>query len=221
MNYPTTYPARKIILTLCCGLILALMAALTVDQTLALYFKQPELTWLWLAARNVTNVGLSEHYFAGSLLLYIFARWVRPNFTQLREWSRNFFFALITSGIFVQVVKMCVGRQRPHKSVDCNPFVFHPFTAHWDFHSFASGHTQVMFTVATMLAIAFPRAKWLFFFVAAIFGFTRVIIQDHFLSDVIGGALVGYIGTLTGLYWVYLWQNRSSVRNSTVVSANT
>lgn len=208
--YPTTYPTRRIVTVTVIGFVLALISALTIDQSVSLFFKRPELTGFWLFARNVTNVGLSEHYFAAVVLLYIFSKWVRPQYVQLRIWSRNFFFAMITSGVFIHILKFSFGRQRPHKSADFDPYVFQSFTTHWDFHSFASGHTQVMFTVATMMALTFPRAKWVFFLIAAFFGLTRVIIHDHFLSDVIGGATVGYVGTITGLYWVYLWQSRAS-----------
>lgn len=217
----STYPTRRVLTVLVIGMALALISALTLDQSVSLYFKQPELEPVWLFARNITNAGLSEHYFALALILYVFAKWVRPQFVQTRIWARNFFFALIVSGIFVHIVKFCFGRQRPHKSEVFDPYVFHPFTTHWDFHSFASGHTQVMFTVATMFAVAFPRARWVFFAIAAFFGFTRVIIHDHFLSDVIGGAVVGYIGATTALYWVSRWQNRSSVQSGKAVSAGT
>lgn len=214
MTYLTSYPTRKILLLITLGLLLSLISAFTIDQSLSLYFRQPELTPIWLAARNITNVGLSQHYFIAVIVLYIFSRWIKPQYIQLRAWSRNFFFALITAGSFIHIVKFAVGRQRPHKSTDLDPFVFQPFTTHWDFHSFVSGHTQVMFTVATMLSFAFPKAKWVFFLVAAFFAFTRVVIHDHFLSDIIGGAVIGYIGTLTALYWVQLWQNRTLNNNT-------
>ncbi len=208
-----TYPTRRVLAVTVVGLILAAIAALTMDQSLSLYFKQPELTPVWLFARNITNAGLSEHYFILAAVLYVFGKWARPQFVQTRIWARNLFFALLTSGVFIHIVKFCVGRQRPHKSEVFDPFVFHPFTTHWDFHSFASGHTQVMFTVATMLATAFPRAKWLFFAIAAFFGFTRVIIHDHFLSDVLGGAVIGYVGTTTALYWAGRWRGSASSAN--------
>lgn len=208
-----TYPTRRILTVSTLGFSIALICALTLDQSLALYFKRPELEWLWLKARAITNVGLSEHYFVTVILLYVFAKWIRPQHSRLRIWSRNFFFALVTSGLFVHIFKFVVGRQRPHKSPEFDPFVFHPFTTHWDFHSFVSGHTQVMFTVATMMALAFPKIRFLFFGLATFFAFTRVIIHDHFLSDICAGAAVGYVGSMTAIYWVHLWLNRSSVRN--------
>lgn len=211
MIYPTTFPTRRILTVALLSLPLVILSALFLDQSLALFFKQPEQLSLWLLARNITNVGLSEHYFIGAFLLYVFARWIRPQYSRLRTWSRYFLLSLLGSGVLVHLVKFSVGRQRPHRSPDFDPTTFHPFTTHWDFHSFASGHTQVMFTVATMFAVAFPKAKWLFFAVAAFFGFTRVVTHDHFLSDVIGGAVVGYVGTLTTLFLIQRWEKRASL----------
>ena len=80
----------------------------------------------------------------------------------------------------------------------------------WDYHSFVSGHSQVMFTVATMFSLAFPKLRWFFVSIAAFFAFTRVVIHDHFLSDIIGGAVVGVVGSMTATYWVHLWLNRNN-----------
>lgn len=203
-----TYPTRKIISATLLGLCLCVAALFTLDQSLALYFNQPELQSLWLAARNITNAGLSEHYFIISILTYVFCKWIRPQYVRARIWGRNFFFALIGSGILVHIVKFTFGRQRPHMSPDFNPWVFHPLNIDWNYHSFASGHSQVMFTVATFLSLGLPKWKWVFISVATIFAFTRVIIHDHFLSDIIGGAVIGYVGTITSLYWVQRFTKR-------------
>lgn len=209
-----TYPLRTLLKVLAVVAVLIGLSAFFLDQNLSLYFKRPELTSLWLFARNITNVGLSEHYFVISILLYVFCRWGAPRieslrvqtlWTQkLRTWARDFFLALIVSGIAVHIVKNLVGRQRPHVSPDCNPFVFHPLSFHWDYQSFASGHSQVLFTVATMLALAWPRGRWGFFILAGALSFTRVIVHDHFLSDVLGGAYIGFFSTITTVYWTQL-----------------
>jgi len=205
-----TYPLRRLLLLSTFGFLLAALSAFTVDQALSQYFKLPELERLWLTARSVTNVGLGDPYFITAIGLYIFSKWIRPQYEKLRAWSRDFFFALLVSGLFTHLIKFSVGRQRPHKTPDFDPLVFHPFTPDWDFHSFVSGHSQVMFTVATMLALAFPKGRWFFYLIASVFAFTRVIIHDHFLSDVIGGAVVGVVGSFTAIYWVQLWLRRSS-----------
>ncbi len=203
-----SYPTRRIINLTLIGILLCGISVLIIDQPLSQYFRQPELLPLWLKARAITNIGLGDPYFIIATLIYIFAKWVRPQYTKWREFGRDLFFALLGSGILIHLVKFSFGRQRPHLTEDLNPFIFRPFTTDWNFHSFASGHTQVLFTVATMMSLTFPRWKWAFFSLAAALGLTRVIIHDHFLSDFIGGALVGYVGSITSIFFVHHWLRR-------------
>src|SRR5437868_12566244 len=86
------YPARKILLISILSLVLAVFVMFTVDQTLSLYFKQPALTWLWLQARAITNIGLSEYYFIAAIGCFIFGKWIRPDFKKMRAFGRDLFF---------------------------------------------------------------------------------------------------------------------------------
>lgn len=193
------------------SLVIALICMWTVDQKVSLFFAQERILRYRQWARDLTDAGLSQHYFIGSLFVYAYMRWLAPS-TQLwrkhtremiflRKWGLNFFVTLISSGILVQLIKACVGRQRPHVSAPVfDPFVYRPFTIYSHWHSFPSGHSQTMFTVATMMTIAFPRLKWLWILYAVIICFTRVVVHDHFVSDTVFGACVGYTGTFIGLY---------------------
>lgn len=189
-----------------CGLL-----AVSLDQVLSIVFARGDLQPLWLAARNITNVGLSEYYFIGAALCFVFFKWLaaRTDFWKSREerrsflqrWAVNAIVAMISSGIVLHIIKFTVGRQRPHKSAPFyDPLVFEPFTTHWHWHSFPSGHSQTMFTVATMLSMAWPRYRWLWLGFAAVICLTRVIVHDHFLSDVVFGATLGYAMTLITLF---------------------
>jgi membrane-associated phospholipid phosphatase len=196
-------PRKKMMLVALTAVLAAVLSVLFIDQNLSLFFKRPELMRVWLFAREITNVGLSIHYFVGSILIYVVSRWWLHHFTQLRAWSRDFFFSLVCSGVLLHVVKVIVGRQRPHISEMADAHVFHPFTLNWDFQSFPSGHAQVMLTVATMMSFGFPKGKWLFFALGIFFAFTRVVTRDHFLSDVIMGGTVGYLGSLLAVYYLH------------------
>lgn len=202
---------RHLLLLNAVFLALAAINIFCTDQWLAQYFAQNSLLSVRIFAREITNIGLSEHYFIGSIFLYCYLRWVAPHLKLwqqkttkaqfLKIWALNFFVALITSGILVHIGKFLFGRQRPHKSEPLfDPLVFEPLNPHWHWHSFPSGHTQTMFTVATMMCVAFPKLKWLWISLAVIVCFTRVIGHDHFFSDTIYGACIGYTGTLIALY---------------------
>lgn len=56
-----------------------------------------------------------------------------------------------------------------------------------------SSHTLVAFAAAFALARLFPRARWVFYLLAAGCGLTRVMATAHFLSDVVVAACVGWL----------------------------
>lgn len=188
----------------------ALLSFLLWDQNVALYFRQEELIEFWLLAREVTNIGLSEHYFVLTIILFIGLKWLTPRIRRfdphqkkiqmLKNWSVSFFYSLIFCGLFVHLFKFIFGRQRPHISEQLNAHLFYPLNWHWNYHSFPSGHSQVLFTVATMMSLLLPKWRWSFYVLAGLFASTRAITHDHFVSDVIMGSSVGYIGTLWCLY---------------------
>lgn len=190
------------------GLFASLSVMFSVDQVVSMFFSKNDIREaIRTEARFLTDLGLSEIYFALALFSWAFCKWVGPRLTNkasqsfdfFRRWGLNLLVSLIVSGAMVHILKFLVGRQRPHKSPTFDPYIFNNFTTHWHWHSFPSGHTQVIFTAATLFAVAFPRLKWFWFSFAVLIGLTRIVVHDHFLSDVIFGGCVGYLGALLSL----------------------
>lgn len=208
----------KNIVTILFGLILAGAVALFIDQPLALWFSLPETEPYRKFAFYITDIGLSEHWFILAILVF-FGSWIflktrkemNPDsalilrIRNLQHWGAHLFFALCTSGLLLQISKHLVGRQRPHISPERFPFVFRPLTNHWDWHSFPSGHTQTLFCVATVVGHLWPKQKMFFWILAGVLSFTRVMAVQHFSSDVIGGALLGILGSQLSLYYFCRW----------------
>ncbi len=96
------------------------------------------------------------------------------------------------AGLFTQILKHTIGRPRPRLKQGQDWEIAPSLESGWD--SFPSGHTTASFAVATVLAYHFPKAKMLWFGLAAFNGTCRVITGAHFPTDVLGGVLVG-IGT--------------------------
>jgi membrane-associated phospholipid phosphatase len=59
--------------------------------------------------------------------------------------------------------------------------------------TFPSGHTALAFATATALAAFLPRGRWWYFLLATGVGASRIAVGEHFLSDVVAGAGVGYV----------------------------
>ncbi len=191
------------------SLILILIGFFWLDQPMAQFFKRPELEFFYRFNREITNIGYSIHYFVLALVLYVTSHffskkisWLKNNQNlqiQFKEWSKFIVINLVLIGLFLQILKMLVGRQRPHMTEDFQNLIFSPFATHWHWHSFPSGHTQVIFTMATIACLVWPRKKILILLLAVFLGFTRVVTYQHFFSDFVAGAYLGYILTL----WIY------------------
>lgn len=100
-----------------------------------------------------------------------------------RPWGALFVvLASAGSALGVQVLKAVFGRARPEDMIVVS-----------DHGSFPSGHTANAATVATIAVVLFPRvwvamvgAAWVF-----AMAFSRTQVHAHWLSDTVGGTLVG------------------------------
>ncbi len=105
-----------------------------------------------------------------------------------RPWGAAYFLAAeVVSAGLVQVLKHLVGRARPEDILVLS-----------DFGSFPSGHVANAATLAVALFVLFPRV-WLAFAGAAwvvLMAFSRTYLGAHWLSDTIGGALIGAAAAL-------------------------
>lgn len=101
-----------------------------------------------------------------------------------RRWRSGLYFltASAVSAAIVQLLKAIFGRLRPEDILVIS-----------DHGSFPSGHTANAATIAVAAAIIFPRwwvaligAAW-----ALVMAFSRTQVHAHWLSDTLGGVLVG------------------------------
>lgn len=97
-----------------------------------------------------------------------------------------------------QVAKFVFHRHRPWQSPgDAMVFGGPGFSS--DYVSFPSGHTTSAFAVAAVWARVYSNKPWVgmaAFSLASLVGVSRMHDQEHWLSDVVAGAAVGYwIGT--------------------------
>lgn len=200
-------PLRRLIILGILALIASLFCIFFVDQGLAQWLKANNVGRFYRPLRTLTEAGEAQFYFliaiVGSAGAWAVLRFVprlsEPLRLRLRgsmDWSLFFLYSLLASGLVLYLLKFTFGRQRPHVTDDYQAHVFDPFNLHWHNHSFPSGHSQTLFTAATILWITFPRWGWVAFPCAALLALTRVSLEAHFMSDVIMGSYVGFLVTV-------------------------
>lgn len=101
--------------------------------------------------------------------------------------------AFAFSAVGAIVLKELTQRQRPNQEFDAKKW-HGPFSGHSN-SSFPSGHTMRSFAVATVLAGMYPDHVWVglaAYTLSGITAFGRVVSQEHWTSDVLAGAAIGY-----------------------------
>lgn len=99
--------------------------------------------------------------------------------------------AQLLVGLSVQVPKRLIGRPRP-RFTHQDSFQFGPsFESGLD--AFPSGHAAAAFAMAAVLARNFPKGTLVWYGTALFVAFSRVFRGSHFPTDVMMGAILGYL----------------------------
>lgn len=154
--------------------------------------KQPFFSYLVM----FSYLGDGLAYLITSTVLFILCK-----LFHIRQWTPKaafVFTCLMATGIFCFLTKMIIARYRPDAYLNHHLFGFHFFSMIATQQSFPSGHTVTITTLMMSLAILFPRYRILFFIIMIAISLSRVVLHQHYLSDVI---LSMYISSLI-VIWI-------------------
>lgn len=157
------------------------------DKSVALFVgshQTQKLTELFLFITNFANPqSLVSIVVAVVLLFWLFNK---------REHLLQFVSSIFIAGVVIWVVKNLIARDRPMGGIIQETG-----------HSFPSGHSlisAVMFSVLIYIGKRYIKQSWLrysfiaFMIIAMLsIGLSRVYLGVHYMSDVIGGFLIGFI----------------------------
>jgi undecaprenyl-diphosphatase len=111
------------------------------------------------------------------------------------------FFAIGVPALFVTIVKRLIGRARPYVWPIPDPYSYAPFIWKQAYASLPSGHATNAFAAALAIGALWPKARWPLWIYAGLIAISRVVVNAHYPSDVIAGAIVGAVGALMVRSW--------------------
>ncbi len=137
----------------------------------------------------VTFFGRAELYLIPSLLVYLIYRKKET----IKRYAFFVFSSVALSGIAVNILKIIFARYRPKMLFSENLYGFSWFDIGYNLASFPSGHTTIAFAAMVSLSFVWSKFRYIFLSIAALIGFSRIVLGAHYLSDVLAGALLGSI----------------------------
>lgn len=170
--------------------------------------QHPDAPWYY----RINPPKQSQFYQKNERTILIFRTWAEPLTLVLigaalviysrYRWRTAVLLALATAGpgLVGELTRRVTGRLRPEgKFFDGSR---NGGDNHWEWFrglhqggdlSFPSGHATLAFALAAVLVYLNPKSVWLVIPLAVMCAWSRVMMQAHFYSDVLLGALLGYL----------------------------
>lgn len=99
------------------------------------------------------------------------------------------------TGLVATLLKRGIGRGRPETWSLEAPLSFQPLNwSAYNYQSFPSGHATTAFSLAAVIALIWPKAFWPAMLLATLVAVSRVIVGEHYPTDITAGAILGTLG---------------------------
>jgi lipid A 4'-phosphatase len=174
-----------------------------IDRPLAFYLhaRGPDLHALFML---IGELGLGWGWLTGFALAFVMLHW-GCRFPRLRRFASPMralsalpaflFAAVAASGLVVDLLKLLFGRTRPKLLFASGQYDFTWLALRSDHWSFPSGHAATIVALMTALWLIWPRHLLFYILAGAIIVAARVVVDAHYLSDVVAGGLVAIVVT--------------------------
>ena len=141
----------------------------------------------------------------------------------LRRWERVALAACLGLILAEQckiILAYAFGRYWPETWINDNPslirqgaYGFHPFRIGAAYASFPSGHTARTLAVASVIWTAYPRWRWACILMSLAVASGLVLMDYHFVGDVIAGGFVGAIAGTSMILCIDTWKEKSCMQS--------
>ena len=197
----------------------AFAAGITLVIYLLLFFWVDRAVDLWVhdnwAGTGVFQAGTNISYLAqgafvklGLCLGFILIIIIDPGLK--RTATRHLLYICVTGACAIIIgdgLKYLLGRYRPIMLFEHNLYGLHFFSLKWALNSTPSGHTVRAFSLLTAVSLLHRRFAPVFLSMAALIGVSRVMVTDHYPSDVLCGAFIGIFTALWAYKYFFIRDN--------------
>lgn len=106
----------------------------------------------------------------------------------------SFLTSLVITALSVALIKNITARPRPLTSHPSNFLQLGAIPADYPTdYSFPSGHAAISFASAGILSAFDKKRRVYFYLIASLIAFSRVYLGYHYVSDIVAGALLGWL----------------------------
>ncbi|HEX7007941.1 MAG TPA: phosphatase PAP2 family protein [Alphaproteobacteria bacterium] len=203
---PLSRGQRRVYAVLSGALLIAMVVAyLWIDRPLAEALRGLDGTVTHRVFEYVTQLGVSTGWLIGSFALFVGGWWAssRADSEAMRrrwaDWSVRglFVFACVAvPGLLTNLLKALFGRARPKLLFAHGDYGFQFLRFEADYWSFPSGHTTAAAGLAMAICLMRPRLWPVSLALALLVAASRVVLDRHYLSDTLGGAVLAIVVAL-------------------------
>jgi len=163
------------------------LSFLYVDKPLTLFCQSLDWGTFVAVLKGFTRLGGRTIYVIGLPVLALVLRYVLKRKTwACRTWF--LWLCVFVPNAVAFVLKIIFGRARPELLLQAQEYGFQWVRLDHVHHSFPSGHTTTIMGLVFGLWIIIPRYRWLFLCLGVAVGMSRILLLQHYLSDVLTAA---------------------------------
>lgn len=171
-----------------------------IDKPLAIlvYGGHFQEKWPWL--KLLTAFGKKSIYLVGFFVVALMSRFLFQN----KYWERISWFLLsciLFSSFVCLILKVLFGRARPELYFSEQLYGFFGLQKNPLYWSFPSGHTTTAMAIVFGLSALFPRYMMGFVVCGLLVAASRIILLQHYLSDVLMASYLALIEVGFLYYW--------------------
>ena len=199
--YERFYNVLKNPLVIVAYIVLVLLAYFFVDQSVATYFHQLDLSHNLPVLNWLTALGKWKIYILILGLAGLYFHFIQKN-TVYESRSWYLLGCVLIPNIVGFIIKICLSRARPELFFEHNSYGFYFLQTKDLYWSLPSGHAVTVFGFVCGIGLVFPRFFYPVLILAFLVALSRIVLCQHYVSDVMSGFYLSIL--VAGLFTDYL-----------------